>query len=485
MPAQSFEIPLINGQTQRPFINPANPINYDTGVGVTPLPCMAAGMVNFVGEKTGIIKRPSLIPTYQLATFPLDRPSGVSSENINYWISGGILYLRSSSIGFVGGGVVASAPIGGSYPIFLIVSDGGGHGYTYVGGVLSPLIDTVFNALRLAAPNAACLDGTFYVMDNTGAIYGSKSINDPTIWDATNVINAWSEPSGALGVYSYRNYILAFKTNGMDFFYDAANAIGSPLLPLTYLHSDFGCTQYDSIAKVGACLFWMGTINGEELVICSLDNTTITDISTPDILRAIRFDNPLMVAFSGCAINFYGHLCYCLTSGYSSVAGFSGRSYVYDTITGLWQVFLFPPGVGVPRLSLGTQTSTAFSEVVTDTGVVYRLTDESFVDIVGTDSFAISGEVLTEKFTAGTNTTKVMKRLTIHTDRAHAGVINVAWSDDDMVSWTNWQEILLDNPLTELWDLGSFVQRQFRFRHSSPTPIRIQRVEALCSVGST
>jgi pullulanase/glycogen debranching enzyme len=78
-----------------------------------------------------------------------------------------------------------------------------------------------------------------------------------------------------------------------------------------------------------------------------------------------------------------------------------------------------------------------------------------------------------------------MKRLTIHTDRAHAGVINVAWSDDDMVSWTNWQEILLDNPLTELWDLGSFVQRQFRFRHSSPTPIRIQRVEALCSVGST
>ena len=83
----------------------------------------------------------------------------------------------------------------------------------------------------LTARGLVFLDGTYYVMDKDGTIWGSDS-NDVFSWTSLNQISAAIEPDGGVCLAKSGQYVVAFGNYTTEFFYDAGNATGSPLSPV-------------------------------------------------------------------------------------------------------------------------------------------------------------------------------------------------------------------------------------------------------------
>ena len=78
-------------------------------------------------------------------------------------------------------------------------------------------------------PVPVFLDGyLFLVKSSTADIYNSD-LNDPVSWTAGDFITAEMSPDKLSTISKINNYILVFGTDSIEYFFDAANAAGSPL----------------------------------------------------------------------------------------------------------------------------------------------------------------------------------------------------------------------------------------------------------------
>lgn len=172
------------------------------------------------------------------------------------------------------------------------------------------------------------LDGTYYVMTPSGAIYGSD-IDDPFTWSALNVIQANAEPDLGIALFRQLNLICAFGEYSTQFFYDAGNPTGSPLLPYSSANLEVGCASAGSIAQAENTLFYIGKARQKGRSIYKLEGTNLSPpLSTPFIDRILNSDDLAEVA--SFFIKVAGHGFYILALPSSSI------TLVYDVNTGLW-----------------------------------------------------------------------------------------------------------------------------------------------------
>jgi len=176
-------------------------------------------------------------------------------------------------------------------------------------------------------PGAAYLDGTYYVMTPNGQIYGSE-LEDPLTWSGLNVIKAGSMPDSGVAIRRMINYVVAFGTYTTEFFYDAGNPVGSPLLPVTNAIALVGCCQADSIADTENTLYFMGVTRQQGRSIYRFNGTVPEKISTPFVDRVISADGLSEVWAYFVKIN--GHPMYVLTLKDSAV------TLVFDTAMNTW-----------------------------------------------------------------------------------------------------------------------------------------------------
>lgn len=171
------------------------------------------------------------------------------------------------------------------------------------------------------------LDGTYYVMDPNGFIYGSN-INDPTAWDPVNVISAQSEPDTAVALARQTNFVVAFGAYSTEFFYNAANPTGSPLLPYANSFLQIGCASAESVTRVGNDLVFMSVGRQKGRSIQYLKGTVPQKISTPYVDRIL--DNDRLINVSAFYVELKGHGFYVLNLPASNI------TLVYDFATQLW-----------------------------------------------------------------------------------------------------------------------------------------------------
>lgn len=176
-------------------------------------------------------------------------------------------------------------------------------------------------------PGAAYLDGTFYVMTPLGYIYGSE-LEDPLTWSGLNVIKATSMPDDGVAIRRMVNYIVAFGKYTTEFFYDAGNPTGSPLLPVTNAVALVGCSCAESIADTENTLYFMGVTRQQGRSIYRFNGTIPEKISTPAVERVIS-DSDLSAVFSY-FIKMKGHPLYVLT------LKDLGVTLVFDALTNFW-----------------------------------------------------------------------------------------------------------------------------------------------------
>jgi len=213
--------------------------------------------------------------------------------------------------------------------------------YTFAGSATTPATGTITaTGGAVTVPGIAFLDQYFFVMDTNAIIYNS-ALNDATSWNALDFIKAETQPGAGVALAVSQSYIIAFKEWSTEFFYDAANATGSPLSPVSNGFNLIGCASGDSVANLDGALFWVSKTRQKGRGVHMMVGLQEKLISTPNIERILGLSTLETVYSYG--VKIAGHGFYVLTLVDQNI------TLVYDIASGMWSQW--------SSLTLGTPVS--------------------------------------------------------------------------------------------------------------------------------
>lgn len=483
---------------------------------------------------------------YSIATAVITTGSGTNTVNISSVTSGTILVGQ-----YLVGGTLSG--------ISKIVSFGTFNGTS--GTVVLDSIETFANPTTVTASGFAAivdpdypattvrgivyLDGTYYVMTPNGSIYGS-ALENPYSWSALNVIRALSEPDGGVCLARQLNLIVAFGTYSTEFFYDAANAVGSPLSSYSSNFLEIGCAHAYSVAQADNDLIFIsqGKQRGRQVQV--LKGTVPTVISTPQINRILDAD-PL-TSVSAFYISLSGHNFYIL--------GLTNNTLVFDFISGEWAVWTrllagTTATITAASWANGLVTATATAHGISDGdyvqitnaspsgyngnyvvnvidantityavavtpgtyvsgGTVQKYTEVPFqisgytnngtVDLVQDSTtgsvFAISTntyldgslpikvKIRTPSITGGDNNFKFYGKINLEGD-IDSNIVYVRYSNDDYENWSKYRPVDMSKPRAQLYRLGRARRKAFDLINYDNLPLRLSSLEVTMTKGNS
>ena len=184
------------------------------------------------------------------------------------------------------------------------------------------------------------LDGYLFIAEaGTNRIYNSE-VGSLTTWTlANNFIEAEMEGDTLVTLGKHRNHIVAFGRRTIEFFYNGAIEIGSPLVRqeayASYVgHAGEGVSTYyfTRTCYLGNSLFFFARVNGS-FAICRLEDFKVKIISDPVLHRIINTSSSSFLTAKLFPVNCWGSLG--LLFGYIE----SGSTYTwfhYDLESETW-----------------------------------------------------------------------------------------------------------------------------------------------------
>jgi len=317
----------------------------------------------------------------------------------------------------------------------------------------------------------AWLDGTTYVIDTSAKIWGSN-LNDSTAWMALNYITAQSEQDGGVAIARQLANIIALKQWTTEVFYDAANSIGSPLLPVSNSKQPFGCVNADSIVSISDRLIWLGTNKSGAKQVVLMENLVCKAISTQPIERLLDTANCSQAY--GWSHKEMGHIFYGLT------LPLANYTFVYDLTSGVWYQWTDPNGNYFPVVDSTFTSAQGHLMQHISSGNLLTPSATTYSD----QGVLFPVDLYTPKFDGGTRFSKMLTSLEVIGDTVSGSILNIRFSDDDYKSWTNFRSVNLFENRPILWDCGTFRSRAFHLRHLSNTPMRISSVDLQLRLGT-
>lgn len=333
-------------------------------------------------------------------------------------------------------------------------------------------------------PGVVALDNTIYWMDVDGNIWGSN-LGDPTTYNALNVIPANSEADAGIALAKQLNYLIAFKQNSTQVFFDNQNpAPGSPLSPVPDSQIPLGCAAAYTVQAIDNSLLWM---TGNETVaaqIVQMDNLVPKIVSTPAVERIIQNYqlNSNSVGVYAWVLKIEGHRFYGLTIENLNI------TLVYDMDQLLW--YFWTDALGNFWPIAGTSYTAPFSS---DPGVhlMQHRFDSNIYQCLGQDQFAtdygtlIPVEIYTPNFDGQVDRKKLLNLMRFNADKVPGCLLQVRYNDDDYTSssWSNFRTVDLGKRRPFLANLGSFYRRAFHMRHRQNGRLRIKTVDLQLGIG--
>lgn len=272
-----------------------------------------------------------------------------------------------------------SQTLNGNYLVFKNTERCFYYSYINTSGTLKRVVDS--NYPSVTVPGIVYLDGTFYVMTPTGDIYGS-AIENPAAWSALNFINASAEPDAGVALARQNNYLVALGTRTVEFFYDAGNAVGSPLGKVQYQLLKIGCAHAGSVRNVDDFLVFVAQSGERGRSVVALEGFSPKVISNAFIDRILDADS---MAPGGSVVSFSmrvsGHLLYILT------LKATGITLVYDFTTGQWHRWTSR----VPATPMSVTSTTVTGGVATVVCTAHGNADGDPVTMAGYSNAALNG----------------------------------------------------------------------------------------------
>jgi hypothetical protein len=328
-------------------------------------------------------------------------------------------------------------------------------------------------------PFPVYIDGyIFLAKSNTGDIYNSD-LDNPLSWTPGNFITVETEADNLLSIMKHKNYLVAFGSESIEFFYDAGIASGSPLQ--RYEAAFHGIAYNGYPASCGDSIYFLGHTKeggGDIFEINNLSIKPIGDVKTKKLL-GLGQSSSIPVRLG------------------TIISPVNNKNYYYVRASnGVDEGYWFDLELHIPlRMVFGTDNtrveykmnmlhSTAvdnnglgqYIAIKDNFGYIYTLQLATVVDSNPATSQVYLATITTDGNSFGTLDKKTMKRIRVYADRPipsyynsfigtypNIASIGVEYSDDDYQTFSTIRWSSLDQDLPVFRRCGSFRQRIFRF----------------------
>ena len=179
--------------------------------------------------------------------------------------------------------------------------------WTVTNGILTAVTDVDYPSETV--PGVVTMDGYVFVMTPAAEIYNSD-LELPASWNALNFITAEMEPDSGVAIAKHLNYVVALGQWTTEFFYDAANATGSPLSRLESSSMWVGCAAGRSVVNAANMLIWVAKDRTKGRWVIGLEGLQVQKLSTPAIDRIITAST--LATVRSFPVMLDGHMFYVL-----------------------------------------------------------------------------------------------------------------------------------------------------------------------------
>jgi hypothetical protein len=390
--------------------------------------------------------------------------------------SNSTIYVNSSSVGSITGRVTGITETDISTTPTIAISSSNSTAWYYDGGTLTQIADGDFpgnNGMTIAG-TFAHIDGYAVIMTTSGRVYASD-LNTITAWTATSFDTANAYADAGVGVVRHKQFIMAFGTQSVQFFYNAG-LTPFPLSKATAMTLRIGATSADAIAQISDTTFWCGSTPQGGLSIFQFDGN-VQRITTPEIDASLVLAGASAITLT--SIRFYGRSFVLVRAGSLTYAYCVEEKmwHEWSTTTPLWYKC-----AGLSTIS-GSMVNYSISNVSTD-GKVYIQNQASpvFTD----DSVAYTSRIQLPLLDLGTKRMKFWHDIEIVGDEEEtSSTISLLYTDDDYQNYVTHGTGDLSNDRVRFHRLGASRRRGWVLSHSANAPFRLEALEGNVTIGST
>lgn len=346
-------------------------------------------------------------------------------------------------------------------------------------GVLTPVLCAFPSGPYVAG--AVFLDNYVFIGTSTNRIYNSN-LGDPTSWNALNYLTFEQTTDTLVGIVKHLNYLVAMGKSSMQFFYDNANAVGSPLSVSQAYTSEIGCASGDSIVSTTNTVLWVGVTKTHGRSVYLLDGVSPVKISTDSVDKHLEADD--MSKVTAYCYKFNGHTLYVLTLHKTN------QTLVFDLDQKMWYTWTQyaqasndqpNPGAYIEsyfRPSFYVEVNNLPYVLDDDTAVLYYFDVNTYQD----NGQPIYCRTVTDILDNGMTKRKFYGRLEIIGDKV-AGTMQVRHTGDDYNTWSSYRTIDLNASRSQIYLSGSDRRRAWEFLVTSNVPLRLDAAEVDFRIG--
>lgn len=437
------------------------------------------------GKRIYAVKRPG----FGTHTTPA---SGQKGNDVHVWVGQGdgtkvisafgdtnsTVYDGTTSLGAITGRATGITETFVSTTPTIVVSSSDNTAWYYDTGVgvMTQISDGDFpgNNSKTLAGTFAHIDGYACIMDTEGVVWASD-LNSLTAWTATSFDSANAYPDKGVGVVRHRQFIMAFGTESVQFFYNAG-LTPFPLSKATAMTQKVGAVHADAIAQIADTTFWVGSTPQGGLSVFQYDGD-LSRVSTPEIDATLVLSGASTISLS--PLRFSGRSFILVRAGSLTITYCVEEKFWHEwtSTTPLWYKCAGLTNVG------GSMVNYAVSNVAT-TGKIYVMNQASpvFTD----DGAAYTARMQVPQQDLGTKKMKFWHDVEIVGDREEsASTVTLLYSDDDYQSFVTHGSGDLSNDRVRFNRTGSSRRRSWVLTHAANTPMRIEALEGNVTLGSS
>lgn len=350
--------------------------------------------------------------------------------------------------------------------VVIIMTDGTTLKQVTSAGVVTVCADADLPVPHLPFP--VFLDGYLFLAKKDSADIYNSDLNDPFAWTPGNVIVAEMRADLLQRICILNNYLVAFGTRSIEYFWDAGNATGSPMqrndTPIKLNLYLGGFAQY------GNDIYFLGENLSGQPEVFRLSDFKLEGLANYTVSRYLNTVTESIDNWEGAIVTCQGHAIYLVSAG--------DFTYACDVENKFWTRWSWQNTNSFPvahsaRATTLTQRRSVFA-LKGATSAIYYLSDSLYQDV----GVNFTYRIVTEAADFGTLNRKMMGRFSLVGDRPSANSnFNLYWSDDDYQSYTGPRVINMNQDLPSTYRLGQFRQRIFKIEYIDNYPFRVQRYE--------
>jgi hypothetical protein len=349
---------------------------------------------------------------------------------------------------------------------YLFICDGTAGWIINSAGTVTSIVDVDFPTPHVPIP--VFIDGYIILAKNSDLF--NCVLDTPTSWNSGEYISAEMFPDKVVALCRQNNQVVALGESSTEFFYDAANASGSPLTRNDSTVIQMGCAFPNALYQNEQTYIFVSQSESGGRAIWQVNGFQPKKISDEFIDRILDAETTPLTC-EGFGFRTMGHLFF-----FVSLTSLN-RTFVYDVEEKLWHEWSSNVGNTHAHFSCTKMSDnhTGAVYLLHDTnGSVYKLDPTSYTD-AGT---SILCEVYTNKYDMDTYKRKFMTCVLPVADRSPSGnYINIRWTDDDYQTWSQYKPITLIDDFPSFARLGSFRRRAFNIKHDQPYALRLESLQ--------